>query len=140
MACSHHATACHGGVQFYVPWNVHELTPGVYKWDGAADVEAYLKLIDELGMHVLLRFVAHPSAWHSSSVAACSCSARCRLGPYICAEWDFGGFPWWLASSQVIHHLLADLHAACSEGASWGSRLHRASQAWHIPELACLSV
>eukprot|EP00884_Botryococcus_braunii_P002882 jgi/Botrbrau1/12595/Bobra.0169s0123.1 len=24
-----------------------------------------------------------------------------RPGPYICAEWDFGGFPWWLASSAV---------------------------------------
>ena len=24
-----------------------------------------------------------------------------RVGPYICAEWDFGGFPWWLGSSMV---------------------------------------
>jgi beta-galactosidase GanA len=24
-----------------------------------------------------------------------------RPGPYICGEWDFGGFPWWLASSKA---------------------------------------
>lgn len=24
-----------------------------------------------------------------------------RPGPYICGEWDFGGFPAWLASSKV---------------------------------------
>ena len=24
-----------------------------------------------------------------------------RVGPYICGEWDFGGFPWWFASSKV---------------------------------------
>lgn len=24
-----------------------------------------------------------------------------RPGPYICAEWDFGGFPWWFGSSKV---------------------------------------
>lgn len=28
-----------------------------------------------------------------------------RPGPYICAEWDFGGFPAWLASSKVSWHL-----------------------------------
>lgn len=49
-------------VSFYVPWNVHEPKPGVYFWKGFADVEAYLKLIKEMGMNVLL-----------------------RLGPYICA-------------------------------------------------------
>jgi hypothetical protein len=25
-----------------------------------------------------------------------------RPGPYICAEWDFGGLPWWLGASSVL--------------------------------------
>ncbi|CAL8467305.1 g6842 [Coccomyxa elongata] len=63
----------------YVPWNLHEPFPGQYNWEGFADLEAYLALAQQQGLYVLL-----------------------RPGPYICAEWDFGGFPWWLASSKVI--------------------------------------
>ena len=65
-------------MQVYVPWNVHEPFPEQYDWDGIADLEAYLQLAQDMGLYVLL-----------------------RPGPYICAEWDFGGFPWWLASSKV---------------------------------------
>ncbi len=65
-------------MQVYVPWNVHEPFPEQYNWEGIADLEAYLQLAQDLGLYVLL-----------------------RPGPYICAEWDFGGFPWWLASSKV---------------------------------------
>lgn len=61
-----------------MPWNLHEPFPGQYNWDGFADLEAYLALAQEQGLYVLL-----------------------RPGPYICAEWDFGGFPWWLASSKA---------------------------------------
>lgn len=45
-----------------------------------ADVFSFIELIQELDMIVLL-----------------------RVGPYICAEWDFGGLPWWLGSSQVTN-------------------------------------
>lgn len=62
----------------YVPWNLHEPFPEQYNWEGIADLEAYLQLAQDMGLYVLL-----------------------RPGPYICAEWDFGGFPWWLASSKV---------------------------------------
>ena len=65
-------------VQLYVPWNFHERSPGTFKWDGEADIEHFLDIAQELGLNVLL-----------------------RPGPYICGEWDFGGFPWWLASSKV---------------------------------------
>ena len=65
-------------LQLYIPWNYHELYPGEYTWDGMADVFTFIELIQELDMIVLL-----------------------RVGPYICAEWDFGGLPWWLGSSQV---------------------------------------
>ena len=66
------------GPQLYIPWNFHEPYPGEYKWDGPQDVEAFILLCQKLGFLVLL-----------------------RPGPYICAEWDFGGLPWWLASSAV---------------------------------------
>ncbi|KAK9915942.1 hypothetical protein WJX75_006251 [Coccomyxa subellipsoidea] len=65
-------------IQLYVPWNFHERSPGTFKWDGEADIERFLDIAQELGLNVLL-----------------------RPGPYICGEWDFGGFPWWLASSKV---------------------------------------
>ena len=64
--------------QLYIPWNFHEPYPGEYKWDGAQDVEGFIRLAQKLGFLVLL-----------------------RPGPYICAEWDFGGLPWWLGSSAV---------------------------------------
>ena len=73
------------GVQMYVAWNVHEPYPGDFKWDGWQDVEGFIELAQKVGFMVVL-----------------------RPGPYICAEWDFGGFPWWLGSKQVSHTLLRD--------------------------------
>ena len=91
--------------QFYVPWNVHETAPGTYTWEGSADVEAYLGLIQKLGMHALLRLALAPARLDAERQRCARqrphqpCCAR--IGPYICAETDFGGLPWWLASSQV---------------------------------------
>ena len=65
-------------LQLYTPWNFHERTPGKFTFQGEADVERFLDIAQDLGLNVLL-----------------------RVGPYICGEWDFGGFPWWLASSKV---------------------------------------
>ena len=67
-------------VQTYVAWNMHEPYPGDFRWDGWQDVEGFLELAQKVGLMVVL-----------------------RPGPYICAEWDFGGFPWWLGSKQVRH-------------------------------------
>ena len=64
--------------QTYILWSLHEPTPGAYKWDGAADIGAFLAIAQRLDLHVIL-----------------------RPGPYICAEVDWGGLPWWLASPQV---------------------------------------
>lgn len=60
-------------VETYIPWNLHEPKEGQYRFDGFADVERFVALADELGLKVIL-----------------------RPGPYICAEWDFGGLPAWL--------------------------------------------
>ncbi|XP_046336782.1 beta-galactosidase-like [Haliotis rufescens] len=64
-------------VQTYVPWNIHEPMPGDYQWTGLADLETFLKTAQEVGLNVLL-----------------------RSGPYICGEWEFGGFPAWLLTKN----------------------------------------
>lgn len=75
---SRHTDGGGDALQFYVPWNAHEVAPGSFKWEGWSDVEAFIRLAGELGLLVLL-----------------------RPGPYVCGEWDFGGLPSWLASSKV---------------------------------------
>ncbi|WP_100073933.1 glycoside hydrolase family 35 protein [Chryseobacterium camelliae] len=57
----------------YVFWNVHEELPGTYDFSGNNDIAAFVKTAQEEGLWVVLR----PS-------------------PYVCAEWEFGGYPWWL--------------------------------------------
>ena len=62
-------------VATYVFWNYHETEPG--KWDfksGNKDIAEYIKTAQEEGLFVIL-----------------------RPGPYVCAEWEFGGYPWFLA-------------------------------------------
>ncbi|MEQ4486609.1 glycoside hydrolase family 35 protein [Cohnella silvisoli] len=60
-------------VETYIPWNLHESREGFFFFEGLADVERFIRLAGELGLHVIVR----PS-------------------PYICAEWEFGGLPAWL--------------------------------------------
>ncbi|CAI8611983.1 unnamed protein product [Vicia faba] len=62
-------------IQTYVPWNLHEPTPGKLVFEGFANIESFLNLCHKLDLLVML-----------------------RPGPYICAEWDWGGFPSWLSS------------------------------------------
>ncbi|GJN15072.1 hypothetical protein PR202_gb01961 [Eleusine coracana subsp. coracana] len=64
-------------IQTYVPWNLHEPDPERWEFMGFADIESYLRLAQELEMLVML-----------------------RVGPYICGEWDLGGFPPWLLSIE----------------------------------------
>lgn len=66
-------------VQTYVAWNWHEPADGVFDFSGDRDLEGFLSLCEDLGLYV----VARP-------------------GPYICAEWDFGGFPAWLLTKRGI--------------------------------------
>lgn len=57
----------------YIFWNVHEPQPGQFDFSGNNDVAAFIRLAQQEGLHVVL-----------------------RTGPYSCAEWEFGGFPYWL--------------------------------------------
>ncbi|ESQ27891.1 hypothetical protein EUTSA_v10018211mg [Eutrema salsugineum] len=64
-------------IQMYVPWNLHEPKPGEMVFEGISDVVSFIKLCQKLDFLVML-----------------------RAGPYICGEWDFGGFPAWLLAVQ----------------------------------------
>ena len=66
-------------VTTYVAWNFHEPVEGEWDFEGDRDVAAFVRLAQELGLYVIL-----------------------RPGPYICAEWDFGGFPGWLVTKSGI--------------------------------------
>lgn len=60
-------------VATYVFWNFHESEPGKWNFTGDRNLAEYIKIAGEEGMMVIL-----------------------RPGPYVCAEWEFGGYPWWL--------------------------------------------
>ncbi|GAB4837804.1 hypothetical protein Ancab_027328 [Ancistrocladus abbreviatus] len=60
-------------IQTYVFWNGHEPSPGKYYFEGRYDLVKFIKLVQQAGLYVHL-----------------------RIGPYVCAEWNFGGFPVWL--------------------------------------------
>ena len=66
-------------IQTYVAWNFHESEEGVFDFEGDRDLDYFLSLCEELGLWVAI-----------------------RPGPYICAEWDFGGFPPWLLEKEGI--------------------------------------
>ncbi|KAG6522825.1 hypothetical protein ZIOFF_019980 [Zingiber officinale] len=60
-------------IQTYVFWNGHEPSPGSYNFEGRYDLVRFIKTVQKVGLYVHL-----------------------RIGPYVCAEWNFGGFPVWL--------------------------------------------
>lgn len=63
----------------YVFWNVQEPQKGVFDFTGNNDVRAFVKIAQEEGLWVILR----PS-------------------PYVCAEWEFGGYPYWLQNEEGL--------------------------------------
>jgi beta-galactosidase len=65
-------------VTTYVFWNLHEPEPGRFDFNGQNDLAAFLKIAQEEGLYVVL-----------------------RPGPYVCAEWEFGGYPAWLLKDRT---------------------------------------
>ncbi len=66
-------------LETYVCWNLHEPKPGKLDFSGPLDIVRYIELAAELGLMVII-----------------------RPGPYICAEWDFGGLPAWLLKDPAM--------------------------------------
>ncbi len=67
-------------VETYTCWNLHEENEGEFNFSGMLDVEAYIDIAKDLGLNVII-----------------------RPGPFICAEWEFGGLPAWLLRYPNLH-------------------------------------
>lgn len=63
----------------YIFWNIHEPEEGKFDFTGNSDVAAFCRLAQKYGMYVIV-----------------------RPGPYVCAEWEMGGLPWWLLKKNDI--------------------------------------
>ena len=66
-------------VCLYVFWNIHEQQEGKFDFTGNNDVAEFCRLCQKNGMYVIV-----------------------RPGPYVCAEWEMGGLPWWLLKKKDI--------------------------------------
>lgn len=63
----------------YIFWNIHEQKPGEFDFTGQNDIAKFCRLAQKHGMWVIV-----------------------RPGPYVCAEWEMGGLPWWLLKKEDI--------------------------------------
>ena len=66
-------------VCIYVFWNIHEQKEGQFDFTGNNDVAEFCRIAQKNGMYVIV-----------------------RPGPYVCAEWEMGGLPWWLLKKKDI--------------------------------------
>ncbi|KAG9154970.1 hypothetical protein Leryth_012154 [Lithospermum erythrorhizon] len=66
-------------IETYVFWNAHEAVRREYDFTGNLDLVRFIKTIKEAGLYSVL-----------------------RIGPYVCAEWNYGGFPVWLHNMEGI--------------------------------------
>lgn len=63
----------------YVFWNIHEQKEGQFDFTGNNDIAEFCRLAQKHGMYIIV-----------------------RPGPYVCAEWEMGGLPWWLLKKKDI--------------------------------------
>ncbi|XP_050229335.2 beta-galactosidase 15-like [Mercurialis annua] len=66
-------------IETYVFWNAHEPQRRQYDFSGNLDFIRFFKTIRDEGLYAIL-----------------------RIGPYVCAEWTYGGLPVWLNSLPGI--------------------------------------
>lgn len=67
-------------VETYICWNLHERKEGEFDFTGMLDLGRFIDIANELGLLCII-----------------------RPGPYICAEWDYGGLPSWLLTHKNMH-------------------------------------
>ncbi len=60
-------------IQTYVFWGIHENEQGKFDFEGRYDLKAFCQAVHDAGMYLII-----------------------RLGPYMCGEVNYGGFPVWL--------------------------------------------
>ncbi|KAL3288707.1 hypothetical protein HHI36_003142 [Cryptolaemus montrouzieri] len=73
-------------VETYIPWNLHEPEDGKFDFGaGGSDMQDFLDVKEffTIAQEEDLLAIARP-------------------GPYICSEWEFGGFPSWLLRTKDI--------------------------------------
>ena len=88
-------------VETYVFWNAHETAPGQFGFSGQNDIAEFVREAQQEGLYVIL-----------------------RPGPYVCAEWDFGGYPAWLLHEPGMQ-LRSSNPAFMAAASRW---LHRLGQ------------
>ncbi|XP_021902002.1 beta-galactosidase-like [Carica papaya] len=66
-------------IETYIFWDIHEPNPRQYDFSGNKDFIKFFQLIQQAGLYAIL-----------------------RIGPYVCAEWSYGGFPLWLHNTPGI--------------------------------------
>ena len=66
-------------VCIYIFWNIHEQQEGVFNFEDNQDIAEFCRVAQKNGMYVIV-----------------------RPGPYVCAEWEMGGLPWWLLKKKDI--------------------------------------
>ncbi|XP_021865439.2 beta-galactosidase 15-like [Spinacia oleracea] len=66
-------------IETYVFWNSHEPVRRQYDFTGRNNLIRFLKTVQDAGLYAIL-----------------------RIGPYACAEWNYGGFPVWLHNMPGI--------------------------------------
>jgi beta-galactosidase len=66
-------------IETYVAWNVHQPQRDQWTFEGWADLVGFVRLVQKHGMYMIV-----------------------RISPYICAEWDNGGIPYWLLEDRNV--------------------------------------
>ncbi|KAF1005152.1 MAG: Beta-galactosidase [Luteibacter sp.] len=85
----------------YAFWNVNEPEPGKFDFSGDGDIASFVRIAKEEGLDVIL-----------------------RPGPYVYAEWNFGGFPAWLLRTPGLRVRSYDPRFLAATDA-WFKRLHK---------------
>lgn len=66
-------------IQVYIFWNYHEPQENVFDFSGRGNLTMFMQYAQEAGIFINL-----------------------RIGPYVCAEWTYGGLPAWLGQKPGV--------------------------------------